>query len=663
MPALLRRCWMGCALLCVAPWAAMAQSARRVIEEPRWLKFDLREVSAGVFAEGSFQEATFAGSDTTVSYNRSFVGPSLGMIANGSIYHPNLMRYDINVDGAYGRTFETIDTGRSRVEREYWEYLGRLNASLSLLANKPYNGQLFANYDHSYRDYDFFNRVTVDTWRYGARAAWTIENLFLNSSYTHRDESVSGLNINTETEDDTVTFSARHDRKTAGSTLNYSYNRYRRLDFGRMGEGNDHTVSLSDYERFGNRNQFALNSSASFTRRDVAVEVSDQFTANVNLAGEHQHNLSSLLNVTYDHFETGGFTSDGVSGSGELRHQLYQSLNSALLVRGASSDGSDEFSSGYFRRFGGGFSETYTKRVGESSRLRLSNTLLVDHVDQQSVSTVENERHTFDEGSAPTGAFFLNGSRIDTTTIVVTDQNDSQPPFVRGIDYQVQVNGDRTLITRPPGSRIGLSDPVLVDYRAEPSTSGRYESLTETFQLRLELWHDLWSLYGRVNLWRNNAHRDLRVPNLTSYAVGTDVSWQWLRAGAEYEIYDSDLARYRAARFFQSASFHLDASSTLGLDFSEAWIDYEDANRQEQDFRFIGRYTHMFTPRLRFSLEGGVDMRRGKTVDQTLATVRPGIEYAIGKTTVRAGYDFQYNMFDREERLRNLFFLRVRRVF
>jgi hypothetical protein len=659
----LRKLWLGLALISCAFSLARAQSTRPVVEEPRWIRYHIREISGGLLVEGSYEETSFDGSETKVSHNRIFVGPLFGLTAGGSIYHPNLLRYDIYGEGAYGYTWETIDRGNSSDSREEWQYLGRFDGTLSFLSHKPYNAQIFGGYDHSYRDYDFFNRVIVDTWRYGARAAWSMENLFLNSSYTHRDEDVSGLNIDTVSSDDTATFSARHDRRTAASSLNYTYNQYNRVDFGRVGEGNDHTVALSDYEQFGDRQQFTLNSTASYNHRDADVEVSDQFTANLNLAAEHKHNLSSLYDMTYDHFETRDFRSDGFFGNGELRHQLYESLNSALIVRGGTSDSSDNRSSGYTRRYGGGFSEIYTKHLGRDSRVRVSNSLLVDHIDQQTTGTVENERHSFNEGSGPPGTFFLNATRIDVFTIVITDQNDSQPPFVRGLDYNIEINGERVLITRPTGSRIGVSDIVLVDYRAEPTPAGSYESVTETFQIRFDLWKDLWGIYGRLNLWRNNADRDLRVPNLTSYAIGTDVSWRWLRAGAEYEDYDSDLSKYRAARLFQSAAFTLDASSTLSFDLTEAWIDYVDAHREEESFRFITRYSQMFTPRLRFNIEGGVDLRRGESVDQTLATVRPGIEYAIGKTTVRAEYDFEYNMFEREERWRNLFFLRIRRVF
>ena len=662
-PARLRNHWLGLALLLCALGSSRAQTTRPAVEEPRWMKLDIREVSAGVLAEGSFEETSFNNSDTKVSHDRFFVGPLVGLNAGGSIYHPNLLRYNIDSEGAFGWADDTIRVGGNTTTREELQYLGRFNGSANLLGNKPYNGEIFGSYDHTYRDYDFFNRVTVDNWRYGARAAYSIDNLFLNSSYTHRDEDVSGLRADSTSHDDAVTLSARHDRKLAGTTFNYTYDEYSRVDLGRAGEGMDHTVSLADYERFGSREQFALNSTASYNHREASSESSDQLTVGSNLSAEHRHNLSSYYDVDYDHFETGPFQSDSVYGNGELRHQLYESLNSALVVRGGSSDSSDDRSSGYTRRYGGGNSEVYTKRIGASARLRVSNSVFVDHVDQQSVARVENERHSFNEGSGPPDTFFLNGTRIVEFSIVITDQNDTPPPFVRGIDYDVQPNGDRTLIVRLTGSRIPAGATVLVDYRAEPSNSGNYESLTETFQIRFEIWTNVWGVYGRFNLWRNNADRDLRVPNLTSYALGTDLSWRWFRTGMEYEIYDSDLSEYRAARFYQSMLFSLDAASTLSFDFTESWIDYIDAHREETDFRFVSRYRHALTARLRFDLEGGIDVRRGDTADQTLATVRPGIDYGIGKTTLRAGYDFEYSMFDNEERLRHLFFLRIRRVF
>ena len=57
-------------------------------------------------------------------------------------------------------------------------------------------------------------------------------------------------------------------------------------------------------------------------------------------------------------------------------------------------------------------------------------------------------------------------------------------------------------------------------------------------------------------------------------------------------------------------------------------------------------------------------MRRGQGVDELLATVRPGIEYSIGKLSIKAEYDYEYNLFQaNEERQKHMFFIRAKRVF
>lgn len=188
--------------------------------------------------------------------------------------------------------------------------------------------------------------------------------------------------------------------------------------------------------------------------------------------------------------------------------------------------------------------------------------------------------------------------------------------------------------------------------------------MNEVFQIRFDLWKNLWGIYARMNLSTHNAALELRVQRLTSYAFGTDLNWRWLRAGAEYEIYHSDQSDYTALRLFQSFSFRPDDSSTVSFELSEGRTDYQSVKRQEENYRFITLYHRSLSSRLRLDLDGGIHLRKGRDVEQTLATARPGIEYVIGRTTVKAGYEFEHQLFlNREERNKHLLFLRIRRVF
>jgi hypothetical protein len=276
--------------------------------------------------------------------------------------------------------------------------------------------------------------------------------------------------------------------------------------------------------------------------------------------------------------------------------------------------------------------------------------------------SIQNERHQFGEGAGGPDAFVLSLPNVIETTILVTDVTDSDPPFINGIDYEVFRNGAQTFIRRPAGSRIPAV--VLVDYEAQEPVAGSYQGLNESFQVRLDFWKGLWGVYSRVNLFLNNAPREMIVQDLRSYTFGTDLTWRWFRAGAEYELYDSDQSQYRSTRLFQSFTFRPDAASSLGAEFSEAWTEYVDADRQEENYRFISRYNRALSRRFRANIEGGVALRRGRGVDQTVATARPALQYIIGKTTISAEYDFEYQLFlENEERYKHILFVRARRVF
>src|SRR5262249_9725578 len=151
------------------------------------------------------------------------------------------------------------------------------------------------------------------------------------------------------------------------------------------------------------------------------------------------------------------------------------------------------------------------------------------HTDQESIGTVQNERHSFTEGGPVPDSFFLNLPNVIEFTIVVTDVNNTQPPLLLNFDYRVTQFGSRTVIEK---LHPGVPNNVLVDYPPEPTPPRSYDPLSEGFQIRFDLWQNLLGFYTRVNLSANNAPAELRVQNVTTYTFGTDLTWRWLRAGA-----------------------------------------------------------------------------------------------------------------------------------
>jgi hypothetical protein len=687
-----RLCLTALAIVALAGLSRQAAAQARFLpryQEPEWLTFHLSEVSAGVYAEGTYEYDEFKNSSIKVSHENLFVGPSLGFNADGSVYHPNLLRYFISTEGAFGWNQDrVVSFGTASTTREL-EYLGHLSASIDLLGDKPYHGNAYVNYDHTYRDNDFFNRVTVDSLRYGARAAWHTGLFTFNADYLHTDEEstspyleneatatttyVNGtpvvtlttnqvrLNEKTVSLQDAVTFTARHERDAGSSAFNYNLSEYSRKDGSTVSEGTDHSLSLADSERFGPRERNKFNANASLYLRDNTEESSDQITAFANLNLEHNDYLSSSYELDYDHYDTGNFRSDSYTAAATLSHQLYESLASSLVVRGSDFENSDDTDKGYTRRFGAGLAESYTKRIAEDHRLHLKNSVFIEHTEQENIGTIKAERHSFLENTPEPNSFILNQQNVTISTIVVTDPNQIHQ-YVSGLDYEIIPFGNQTEIHRVSGSAI--PDIVVVDYQSEPTPAGGYNSVTEAAEVRLELWKNLLALYGRANLSLNDAPTNLMVQEVTSYIGGVETSWKALHGGAEYEIYDSTESHYRATRLFQSVSWHPSVSSSLSLDATESWINYVDSNRQQDDYRLITRYHDMVTPHLSLGVDAGVAFRRGDGVDQLLAAFRPEIKYVIGKTTIDAGYDYEYDLYLKNQQSQtHRFTLRYKRVF
>ncbi len=663
--------WSWFAVATAVGVVSQAQPPRQ-IEEPQWLRLNIRDVSTGIYSEGTFDTTVLSGSNSTVSYQRVFVGPLLGLTLDGSVYHSNLMRYSLLMDGSLGWGYQ--DTRSTTLEhRDQLEYLGRFNCTTTILQHKPYATTVFGDYDHTYRDYDFFSRVIVDSWRYGLNSGYTEGPVPVHVSYWHRDEDISGYATPTSTRQDVFTVQADNDRDNGHSSALYTFNQYGSRAEVDTTSGTDNTINLSDSERFGSRKQYEMSASAGLSHRESDLQPSDEVTGALTLRAEYTPTLSSLCTASYDRYSTGPFDSDSLLGRAELRHQLYESLTSTLIGEGSLYSASDDLSTSETTRYSGGLAESYAKRLSETSRLQVDNTVMLSHTDvtnSGNIGSVYDERHSFSStgGAAPPDSFFLNQSRVIETTISVTgDVNDPNGSFFNyqeNLDYIIVRSGYLTLIERIAGSRIPRDRAVLVDYNYLTTPSGSYDTLSDSFHIRFSMWNNLWGVYARINMVANDAPPELLVQDLNIYTVGTDVNWRFLRAGAEYETYDSNLSDYRTTRLFESFMLRPDDASSLSLDFTESWTEYPDTGQTESRYTFITHYHRALTWRLGADVDGGVTHRTGLGVEQTLATCRPGINYVFGRTSIRASYDFEYELYrNSEERTKHMFVFRLRRTF
>lgn len=649
-----------------APSIAPAQDYRARYRqqriEPQPVHIRLRDIEFGTMAEGSFQQTEFLETGRTYRNDRLFIGPQLGLGMDGWIYHPSFIRFRLAGQGAYGRSDQTVKSDTREVNTDEWSVFGRFSGSLTVLPGKPLSGGAEAGYGRSYREYDFFTHTAVESRSYGVHLNYRESAYDGSVSYNHSEERMLDTEVPYSSRNDVVSMRAHRLRERGDTSFDSSVNRYNVSGAAAGSEATDYTVALADSARLGSREQAILQSQTSFTHRDSPEEQSDQWIAGESLQVEHSPILHSSYDLRYDRYDTGTYIGQNASGSASLSHQLYKSLLSSVSVHGIGSDAESESTSALSTSYGGSWGESYTKLLGRAHSLHLDHSLSYDWVHQPSANRAVNEQHTFPR-PPEIESFFLNLSDAVESSVVVKDQARVRE-YIRGMDYEVFRYGYRTEIRRIPGGQIREGEAVLVDYSTETNAEGDYVSSRETAGIRLDLWRNLWSLYARMSTTRNNANSTLHVHEMRMYSYGTELRWERLRGIASREMYESDVNRHRSTRFSESYSFRPGALSSMSVHLSQAFIEYQDAGREETDYRYTARYSRTLTSRLSGSADAGFDVRRGEGVDQTLLVIRPEFHYRIGRTAIDFQYDYERNDYlDTERRLRHTFMLSLKRRF
>lgn len=648
------------ALVCVWSGAALAENYRARYarpEEPVPFKWRLTYLQLGLSVEDEYERDSFEGG-TDSTYERSFISPTLWWGISGSVYHPNLLRFSLLGDFAYGWSRQQPDSGADTSEMERY---GHISGTAYVFAGKPLSGTFHGSYGRSYREYDFFTRTTVEADNYGTRWTYREPSFDAGASLAHSDESsLASFSPHTSSHNDTLNLDAHRRRLYGSSSLSYTMNRASYTVEGSTPAVTDHALTLSDGGTFGPNSRAVYTSGASFNRNESEEGVIDQVSANASLGLAHPYGLGSSYAASYDRVMVGDFASESLSGSASLSHQLYQSLGSSISVNDSEARSGSAGNRAESRSYGGSWSESYSKRLGSLHRLQLQGSLSLQRAEQGGNDRGVNERHSFPVPPA-IESFFLNLPDVIESSIVVKDALGLRT-YVRGFDYEVFPAGSRLEVRRIPGGTIPEGATVIVDYRSTPGKRGTFESVGRTYGGRLYLWRNLLQVYGRVNESRNNATEDMNAPETTTRVAGAVLGWRAFNASAEYQEYESDDMAYRSASFSESYYFAPDGASSLSLALTQAFLEREDSGRSERDYRFTVRYYRSFTGRLQVGAEGGVDRRQGEEVDQTLQVLRANLQYSIGRTHIQATFDREEDNYqNREQRDQNRFTLTWKR--
>jgi hypothetical protein len=647
--------------------AAPAAYWGAAVEEPRWFRAWIDELYAKLDVEG--QRESFEIQGVTSRNDYLLVVPVLGVGVHGSVYHPNLVEFQLKAEG--GPSWQAITLDPPGGTNRDTSFLQFYHGEVAFLRAKPYATSLFAEEGISYRDFDFFNRGRVHTERYGGDTGYADRSAATHLTYFHLSEDVTGLSFgNSNTDEDTVTLTGRTSRRNGSTEYSYRWHEYHREQQGTPDvSGVEYSANLFDTETWGKGDRNTLRSMLLYYQLEndtigplvASRSVSKVLTLREDLESKHSKDLSSNYRYSFDRRISGTADSDLQEAGIRVRHHLYESLTSVAGVHGSLQRAESPGATFRDTILGAGVDESYTKRIAGDGRLSLAYGVLLDREWREStglVLTIVDEAHVLTDG-VPT---FLNQPDVVFVGLV-TDPTGI--PYTVTLDYQILRQGARTEIQRVPGGRIPNGGSVAVDYTAAAPPSDDFWTLYQSARARLDLFGRLLGIYGRLNYITNyGASGSLILRDVRDTVVGAELSWWWFRAGAEYEDYASNISPYRAARMYQSVALQSsDLSSSLTLDFAESRTDNLDSGFTQRYLSFIGQYRVKVAYPLYFALEGGARRVRGVGVDQDQSAVRASLDYVMGQLTANVSYEYLDDLYLEQRHLKNNFFLRIKRTF
>ncbi|MCX6896677.1 MAG: hypothetical protein NTZ16_14545, partial [Verrucomicrobia bacterium] len=489
-------------------------------EEPRWLTLGPPEARVGMDVD-SFTEEISSGAGSA-SYEHLALTPLVGLRAQGSIYHPNLLTFLLDGEAGWGWDSISTKSAGTSVSRDESQEVQRYLVQLNFLATKPYNATFLAARDHTYRDYGTFSTFTVDSSRYGGHVGWTTDSLSLNVDAGVRDEKATGLTSSSEISETYFNFTGLQRRQFGQTSVFCRYNEFENtLGLGSRQTSMSYAVGGSDTEIFGSRRHITATTAASYSHSEYSGQQAETVTANENITINHRPRLDSYLSADFSHSSYGSVSAARLQGVCGVRHQLYESLTSQLDAHGSYDDSSGPGSSSVNDRYGVGINENYTKRLGSWGRLGIGLGTVVDHQDFDSSGSV---LPVFDEPHNLTNPpVFLNNPRVVTGSVQVRAAGDGFL-YTEGVDYTLNVVGELTQIlpVLPLTADVGIhGSDVLVDYQSASLYNASFDSFGASAQIRLDLFRRF-GLYARLNWQDNNAPPTVLTQSLTDLVAGAD---------------------------------------------------------------------------------------------------------------------------------------------
>ncbi|MCP4217810.1 MAG: hypothetical protein GY765_24425 [bacterium] len=476
---------------------------------------------------------------------RRFLEGGLQISSRGSIYHSNLMTFNVTMNLVAHRS-KDVHFSDSSVNNSL---NNTYNIRAGFLRKKKFNLDFFTIRTYTTADRAFLERYFTTFTSTGinlrTRSKWLPSELEVNTnhiqseslSYAERDERTKNLTLRTDILKKPGTDSVLKIKAKDYSESVYNV-KYSSLD-----------ATLNLTHRYGIRERSYLLSSATYHRMGGFYDLE---TLNFRVDNNYYLKPHFYLNGSYHLSRDSSFdrTFSRHNASIRANHKLYRSLVTQLEL-GGRLENTDVQRNTVLRH---GFEFRYSKKIPNGAiQLNFSNRN--EYANYRSREGINNSVGTYDFQYSD--SILLNIPGIDVNSIRITSP-DLSLAYILNVDYQVDTIQGFVNISRLPGGAIPAGE-VSVYYQYLTYPDYRLHLNNYQYQARLNFFKYFYVFYIKTA-----SHQDIRsdylVPPFETFdkkTMGAQFMSRNLNVHYNYDDYDSSLTDYKSHTFRVSGQVKL----------------------------------------------------------------------------------------------------------
>lgn len=584
---------VGC--IALAPWSAPAQIV------------DVESVEGALQVGADFRRERFTSEGRpTRRFERNRFEEELDLSLSGSVVAPQVLRYRLG--GAVGLRQEQLDSSDADLGGARGFLLG-YDALMNVLPRLPLSLDLFANRFQDTFDQSFGTENEILSEAFGTTLRSSFGEVPAELTWQSLRSISESRGTVTNRRDETrrlIELNGRHLSETLQARLHLRDEDVDDESLPPVGDYHVREAGAFGGYLFGPYLEKSLRLGARWFERTGNFDF-ENLNASSDFLWEVTETFASELRYDFNRFR--GFDQSTLSHDGSLgfRHQLYESLWTNLSFFGDRL----ERGSGERLAYGSDLSLSYRKQLPLDSRLLIDlagRYRIEDRDFEEGLDFVTGERLLLEDLTDN----FLENPRADPSTVQVFESLD-RAPLQEGLDYTLDVIGDRVSIDVLPGGILEPGDEVLVRYQFRTDPAVKLRRTGFGFGVGWDLgWLEIGYEHDEA------AERALEGPEPASLQdsvrdilrLGLEGRWRALRGAAAVSYTDESTSSidYTELAFRQQLTWRPARAFRVGVHLRQARRDFA---RPERETRTLQAGSSVgWTPRRGWTVTVFQDFRR-----------------------------------------------------